>query len=53
MKLVWIDVEPGAALDPRMFTPRVPAGARVVDLAEAAPPAGLFPPPGAAPRPAQ
>ena len=53
MKLVWIDVEPGAALDPRMFTPRVPAGARVVDLADAAPPAGLFPPASEAPRPAE
>jgi len=49
MRVTWVDVEPNAALERRVFSPRVPAGARVVDLADAAPPAGLFPdvnPPG-------
>ncbi|HET8540724.1 MAG TPA: DUF4292 domain-containing protein [Anaeromyxobacter sp.] len=50
MRLVWIDVEPNAALERGAFSPRVPRGARVVDLAEAAPPAFLAPEP---PRPAE
>ncbi len=43
MSLTWTDVEPNAAVDAAMFSPSVPRGARVVDLLEAAPPAGLFP----------
>ncbi len=50
MKLVWRDAEPNAALDPKTFTPRIPAGARVVDLADVAPPPFLAPP-DAPPRP--
>jgi hypothetical protein len=42
LRLGWVDAEPNAALERRIFAPRVPSGARVVDLAEAAPPAGLF-----------
>jgi outer membrane lipoprotein-sorting protein len=43
LRLVWVDVEPNAALEAKLFAPRIPAGARVVDLSRAAPPAGLFP----------
>ncbi len=43
MSLTWTDVEPNAAVDGAVFSPPVPRGARVVDLLEAAPPAGLFP----------
>jgi hypothetical protein len=50
MRLVWVDVEPNAALERKIFSPPVPRGARVVDLAEAAPPAGLF---EETPRPAE
>lgn len=51
VRLTWTEVEPGATLDEALFTPKVPRGARVVDLAEnPPPPAGLFPeearPPG-------
>ncbi|HET7826981.1 MAG TPA: DUF4292 domain-containing protein [Anaeromyxobacter sp.] len=49
VRLGWSDVETDVALDDGMFTPPVPRGARVVDLPEAPPPAGLFPearPPG-------
>lgn len=49
MRLTWMEVEPGAALEDAFFTPPVPRGARVVDLAATPPPAGLFPdrrPPG-------
>ncbi len=49
MRLTWTDVEPGAEVEDALFTPGVPRGARVVDLAGAAPPAGLIPgprPPG-------
>ncbi len=43
MKLGWTDVEPNAEIDPAIFSPPVPRGARVVDLVEAAPPpTGLF-----------
>ncbi len=45
MRLGWVDVEPNAALDPGIFSPPVPRGARIVDLADAARPAGLIPPP--------
>lgn len=50
MKVTWVEVEPNAALDRKIFSPRVPPGARVVDLGASAPPAGLFPDAGA-PRP--
>jgi hypothetical protein len=43
MKLVWGDVEVNPALERKLFTPGVPGGARIVDLAAVAPPAGLFP----------
>jgi hypothetical protein len=43
MRLAWVDVEPGAALDPAVFSPPTPRGARLVDLEDAAAPAGLFP----------
>jgi Domain of unknown function (DUF4292) len=51
VRLTWTEVDPGAALDEALFAPKVPRGARVVDLAETPPsPAGLFPeearPPG-------
>lgn len=42
MRLAWSDAEPNAALDRALFSPRVPSGARIVDLADAAP-GGLFP----------
>lgn len=49
MRVTWSEPEPGAALEDALFAPRLPRGARVVDLAETPPPAGLFPearPPG-------
>jgi hypothetical protein len=45
MRLTWVDVQPGADVEDALFSPPVPRGARVVDLAEAAPPAGLLPDP--------
>lgn len=45
MRVTFTDVEPGAALEDALFTPRVPRGARVVDLAATPPPTGLFPEP--------
>jgi hypothetical protein len=45
LTVTWQDAEPNAALDPGLFAPPAPRGARVVDLAEAAPPAGLVPAP--------
>lgn len=50
LRLAWRDAEPNAALDRSLFSPPVPAGARVVELEGAAPPAGLFQEPA---RPAQ
>jgi hypothetical protein len=44
MKVTWSDAEPNATLDQKTFTPRIPAGVRVVELGEAAPPAFLAPP---------
>ncbi len=44
MKVAWLDAEPNAALEAKVFTPRIPAGVRVVNLADAAPPAFLAPP---------
>jgi hypothetical protein len=43
LRLAWLDAEPNAALGAELFAPRVPRGARVVDLAEAASAPGLFP----------
>lgn len=45
MKLTWGEAQPNATIDPALFSPPPPRGARIVDLAEAAPPAGLFPEP--------
>jgi len=46
MRLTWMeDAEPGAEIDDALFSPPVPRGARIVDLAGAPPPAGLFPEP--------
>jgi outer membrane lipoprotein-sorting protein len=42
VRLTWTEVEPGVALEDAAFTPSVPRGARVVDLAGTPPPAGLF-----------
>jgi hypothetical protein len=44
MKVTWSDAEPNATLAQKTFTPRIPAGVRVVELGEAAPPAFLAPP---------
>ena len=44
MRLAWADAELNAALDARTFSPRVPAGVRVVDLSRTTPPALLVPP---------
>lgn len=49
VRLTWSEVDSDVPLDDAMFTPTVPRGARVVDLPETPPPAGLFPearPPG-------
>lgn len=43
MDLTWSDVEPNAAVDPALFRPPVPRGARVVDLEAAPAPPGLVP----------
>ncbi|HEX9048898.1 MAG TPA: DUF4292 domain-containing protein [Anaeromyxobacter sp.] len=43
MRLVWVDAEPNAALDRKTFTPRIPSGAREVQLERTAPPAFLAP----------
>lgn len=45
MRLGWVDVEPGAPVEAALFSPGVPRGARVVELEEAVPPAGLLAPP--------
>lgn len=45
LELVWREVEPNAAVEGALFSPPTPRGARVVDLADAPPPAGPFPPP--------
>ncbi len=49
MKVTWSDAEQNVALERKTFTPRLPAGVRVVELGEAAPPPFLAPP--AAPKP--
>ncbi len=50
MRLAWTDVEPNAAVERKIFSPRIPASARVLDLAGASPPAFLVP---EQPRPAE
>jgi hypothetical protein len=49
MRLTWLDAEPNAALDRKTFAPKIPSGARAVDLADAPPPAFLAPPDAARP----
>ncbi len=44
MKLAWRDAERNAPLDRKVFTPRIPAGVRAVELSDVAPPAFLAPP---------
>jgi hypothetical protein len=43
MRIAWQDLEQNPALDRKIFSPGVPAGVRVVDLAGAAPPPLLAP----------
>ncbi|HEY6097842.1 MAG TPA: DUF4292 domain-containing protein [Anaeromyxobacter sp.] len=43
LRLTWTEVETSVPLEDRLFEPPVPRGARVVDLDQTPPPAGLFP----------
>jgi hypothetical protein len=45
LRLTWVDAEPGASLEPGLFSPGVPRGARIVDLEEVAPRSGPWAPP--------
>jgi hypothetical protein len=45
LQLAWVEVEAGVDVEDPVFSPAIPRGARVVDLAGAPPPAGLFPDP--------
>ncbi len=46
LHLTWQEAEWNAPVDAALFTPAPPRGARIVDLAQAAPPPGAFTAPG-------